>query len=157
MVSVIRKKAKVKYKYAVIMLLRRQNHLTREVLAEALCSDSSCDFWTEVKRFEGWSTKGTSGVIDGTSGSVYIADLWAGKFEALLNTKNPEGRERLLGQISTALNPSTLGNLCVTDVQVTTAVRKLKRVKSDGHQLLSNNVINAPSFSLSWPTCLPQF
>ena len=111
-----------------------------------------------MKRFEGWSTKGTSGVIDGTSGSVYIADLWAGKFEALLNTKNPEGRERLLGQISTALNHSTLGNLCVTDVQVTTAVRKLKRAKFDGHQLLPDNVINAPSsFSWSWHTCLPRF
>ena len=156
--SVIRKKAKAKYKYAVTRLLRCQNHLTREVLAEALCSDSSRDFWTEVKRFEGHSTRGTSGVIDGTSGSVYIADLWAGKFEALLNTKNPEGREKLLGQISTALNPSTLGNLCVTDVQLTTAVRKLKCAKSDGHQLLSNNVINAPSsFSWPWPTCLPRF
>ena len=126
-------------------LRRRQNHLRREVLAKALCSDSSRDFWTEVKRFEGRSTRGTSGVIDGTSGSASIADLWAGKFEALLNTKNPEGRERLLGQISTALNPSILGNLCVTDVQVTTAVRKLKRAKSDGRQLLSDNVINAPS------------
>ena len=111
-----------------------------------------------MKRFEGHSTRGTSGVIDGTNGSVYIADLWAGKFEALLNTKNPEGREGLLGQISTALNPSTLGNLCVTDVQVTTAVRKLKCAKSDGHQLLSNNVINAPSsFSWPWPTCLLRF
>ena len=37
--------------------------------------------------------------IDGTSGSASIADLWAGKFEALLNAKNPEGRKRLLGQI----------------------------------------------------------
>ena len=133
------------YKYAVRRLHRRQNHLRREVLAKALCSDSSRDFWTEVKRFEGRSTRGTSGVIDGTSGSASIADLWAGKFEALLNTKNPEGRERLLGQISTALNPSILGNLCVTDVQVMTAVRKLKRAKSDGRQLLSDNVINAPS------------
>ena len=44
MVSVIHKKAKTKYKYAVRRLLRRQNHLTREVLAEALCSDSSRDF-----------------------------------------------------------------------------------------------------------------
>ena len=52
-----------------------------------------------MKRFEGHSTRGTSGVIDGTNGSVYIADLWAWKFEALLNTKNPEGREGLLGQI----------------------------------------------------------
>ena len=99
----------------------------------------------EVKRFEGRSNRGTSGVIDGTSGSASIADLWAGKFEALLNATNREGRERLLGQISTALNPSTLGNLCVTDVQVSTAVRKLKRAKSDGRQLLSDNVINAPS------------
>ena len=144
-VSVIHKKAKAKYKYAVRRLHRRQNHLRREVLAKALCSDSSRDFWTEVKRFEGRSTRGTSGVIDGTSGSASIADLWAGKFEALLNTKNPEGRERLWGQISTALNPSILGNLCVTDVQVMTAVRKLKRAKSDGRQLLSDNVINAPS------------
>ena len=98
-----------------------------------------------MKRFEGRSNRGTSGVIDGTSGSASIADLWAGKFESLLNTKNLEGRERLLGQISTALDPSILGNLCVTDVQVTTAVRKLKRAKSDGRQLLSDNVINAPS------------
>ena len=52
--------------------------------------------------------------------------------------KNLEGRERLLGQTSTALNPSTLGNLCVTDVQVPTAVRKLKCAKSDGRQLLSD-------------------
>ena len=121
-VSVIRKKAKAKYKYPARRLLRRQNNLIkkREVLAEALCSDSSrdfwteealCsdssrDFWTEVNHFEGRSTRGTSGIIDGTSGSASIADLWAGKFEALLNTKNPEGREILLGQISTALNPS---------------------------------------------------
>ena len=67
MVSVICKKAKAKYKYAVRKLLRHQNHLRREVLAEALCSDSSRDFWTEVKRFERWSTRGTSDVIDGTS------------------------------------------------------------------------------------------
>ena len=73
-------------------LLRCQNHLRREVLAEVLCSDPSLDFWTEVKRFEGRSTRGTSGVIDGTSGSASIADLWAGKFEALLNTKNSERR-----------------------------------------------------------------
>ena len=91
MVSVIRKKAKAKYKYAVRRLLRRQNHLRREELAEALCSDSSRDFWTEVKCFERWSTRGTSGVIDGTSGSASIADLWAGKFEVLLNAKK-EGR-----------------------------------------------------------------
>ena len=74
-VSVIRKKAKAKYKYAVRRLLRRQNHLRREALAEALCFDSSRDFWTEVKHFEGRSTRGTSGVIDGTSGSASIADL----------------------------------------------------------------------------------
>ena len=44
MVFVICKKAKAKYKYAVRKLPRRQNHLRREVLAEALCSDSSRDF-----------------------------------------------------------------------------------------------------------------
>ena len=54
-----------------------------------------------------------------------------------------------MGQISTALNPSTVWNFCVTDVQVTSAVRKLKRAKSDGRQLLSDNVINAPSFFLA--------
>ena len=83
-VSVIRKKAKAKYKYPARRLLRCQNHLIkkREVLAEALCSDSSRDFWTEVNCFERWSTRGTSGVVDGTSRSASIADLWAGKFEA---------------------------------------------------------------------------
>ena len=45
-----------------------------------------------LKCSEGRSTKRTSGVIDGTSGSASIADLWAGKFEALLNTKNSERR-----------------------------------------------------------------
>ena len=104
-----------------------------------------------MKRFEGCSTKGTYGVIDGTSGSASIADFWAGKFEALLNAKNPEGKERLLGQISTALNPSTLRNLCVTDVQVTAAVRKLKHSKSDGRQLL---FINAPSLFFVALACL---
>ena len=98
MVSVIHKKAKAKYKYPARRLLRHQNHLIkkREVLVEALCSnssrdfwteealcsDSSHDFWTEVNCFERWSTRGTSGVIDGTSRSASIADLWAGKFEA---------------------------------------------------------------------------
>ena len=62
-----------------------------------------------------------------------------------MNTKNPEGREKLLGQISSALNPSILGYLCVTVAQVTTAVRKLKRAKSDGRQLLSDSVFHAPS------------
>ena len=37
----------------------------------------------------------------------------------------------------------------MTDVQVTTAVRKLKCAKSDGCQLLSDNVINAPSLFFS--------
>ena len=58
----------------------------------------------------------------------------------ILRTRK-EGR----GFCSTALNPSILGNLCVTDAQLTTAVKKLKRAKSDGRQLLSDNVINAPS------------
>ena len=52
-VSVIHKKAKAKYKYAARRLLRCQNYLRREVLADALCFDFSRDFWTEVKHFEG--------------------------------------------------------------------------------------------------------
>ena len=120
-------------------------HLRREVLAEAFCSDSSRDFWAEVRHSDGRSVRGVSGVIDGVCGSASIANLWAGKFDGLLNTNNSEGRERLSGQISAGLNTDILGSLRVTDVQVITAVRKLKRAKSDGRQLLSDNAINAPS------------
>ena len=98
-------------------LLQALCNLSLAFLADFTPSDS-----TALIRFIAFSRK------------LHSAFPWAGKFEVLLNTKNPEGREILLGQISTALNSSILGNLCVTDVRVTTAVRKLK---FDGCQLLS--------------------
>ena len=55
-------------------------------MAEALLDDPNCNFWPEVRQFNGNHKSAPTPVIDGVSGSDNITNIWYRKFKQLYNS-----------------------------------------------------------------------
>ena len=99
----IKKLCKRRYKYEVLRLIRKQQHLLRQKLARSFSSKKSRDFWATVRSVNG--SKSNSNhvpVVDGVCGDDNIANLFASKLHSLLNMHG--------GTTTEALN--NLGSFC---------------------------------------------
>ena len=71
-----KKLAHKRYKYAVCRVGKREEHLKSTRMAEALLDDPNCNFWPEVRQFNGNHKSAPTPVIDGVSGSDNITNIW---------------------------------------------------------------------------------
>ena len=81
--SAKKKHAHRRYKYAVRRVRRKEEHLKRTRMTEALLNDPNSNFWSEVysvRRFSKNHTSAPAPVIDGVSGSDNTANLWCNSF-----------------------------------------------------------------------------
>lgn len=140
----LKKLAHRRYKYAVRRVRRRQEHLKRTRLAEALLNDPNRKFWSEVRRFSGNNKLATAPVIDGVSGPENIANLWSNNFKRIYNTAEGSDSTDLLSSLDSDLSSVELDQISVSAETICDAIGKLKRGKIDGCTLVSDHVIEAP-------------
>ncbi len=100
----IKRKSKLRYKYEVRRLKRRQLFIRRRKMASAFASSSSRDFWSEVKRINRKPGGHVSvSTIDGVSGDSNISELWSNKLQLLLNSRDTRSRDDLLDAVNQLL------------------------------------------------------
>ena len=135
----IKRKTKLRFKYAVRRIIRQQHYIKRTQLANSFNRKQTKDFWASVKRQTRRNVLSSTNVIDGVSGNNYIAEFWASKLSYLLNTHSYSCDE-LGNLINASVSPSTLFDLCVTAGDVGRALVKLKLGKSDCDFLSSDHL-----------------
>lgn len=140
----LRKHAKSRYKYAARRLIRNQDQLRRKSMAEALLRDSSRDFWQEVGQCKR-SKQSPASYVDGVHGDVNIANLWVSRFKDLFSSSDPHAHDQLADMIAELkITSSDLDVVKVSPDIVYNSIKKLKKGKSDGGNLMSDHLISAP-------------
>ena len=84
----IKKKSKSRYKYEVRRLRRREQFIRREKLVAAFASRNKSNFWKEVKKVRGGKHPSTTHVIDGSSDTSEISEIFKNKLASTLNKHN---------------------------------------------------------------------
>ena len=148
-VSEIRRITRAQYKRMARWVLRNQDELSAERMAEALDQNRSRDLWAEVRRVQGKSHT-QSRMVDEVEGESEVCDLFKEKYESLYNSVSYDENEMkmFIQQVSAGVSRCKLNICCnhhtmyVSDVR--NAVRKLKCGKSDVNPMLSSdNFIHA--------------
>ena len=125
-------------------LIRNQDLLRQKRMGEAMVSDSSRDFWHEVNRCK-IRRQTPAACVDGVHGEDRIAELSTSKFRDLFTSTDPHATEHLAEKLS-ALDITSY-NLEVLEISpgtVLDSIKKLRRGKSDGGDLLSDHLILLP-------------
>ena len=95
------------FKYEVRRLRRREKHIQRSKLAEAMSSNDVNNFWSQVRRINSSKSSSSLSAVDSVSGAPCIANVFSEKLESLLNSCSTSAREEL---------PSSL-DVCDNDLQ----------------------------------------
>ena len=113
-------------------------------MAEATVSDSSRDFWYEVNCCK--IRKQTPAIcVDGVLGDDRIVELWAPKFRDLFTSTDPHAHKHLAEKLSVLdITAHDLETLEIFSGAVMDSIKKLKRGKVDGGDLLSDHLIFSP-------------
>ena len=72
----IKRKTKLRFKYAVRRIIRQQHYIKRTQLANSFNRKQTKDFWASVKRQTRRNVLSSTNVIDGVSGNNYIAEYF---------------------------------------------------------------------------------
>ena len=115
------------------------------MMADALHSGESRDYWTEVQRMQR-KYKPPATEIDGEAGEEAICNMFAGKYEDLYNSVpfEQDQMEEVLQELNAQVRTCCMQGECYSDhnvsvMEVHKAIRSLKRGKSDTHELLSSD------------------
>jgi hypothetical protein len=73
------RRTRTAYHYAIRKVKRDEDNIINERLADSILSNSTRDFWSEIKRIRS-NRSGTSRTVDGQTESITIAKLFAVKF-----------------------------------------------------------------------------
>ena len=110
-------------------------------MAEAMVSDSSRDLWHKVNHCK-IRKKTTATCVDGVLGDDRIAKLWASQFRDLFTSEHLAGKFSALSVLDITFYD--LEELEIIPGPVLGSIKKLKRGKSDGGDLLSDHLIFSP-------------
>ena len=155
MVSDLMRKSKTEYKRVSKWVIRNQDKLQSNKMAEALLGNRNREFWDEVKKKQskGWAVPAS---VEGVQGDEAICDVFANKYDALYNSVAFDTNEMndLLHKIDVLIDSKCSGVsetenvcysshlICVNDV--VRAVKKIKRGKSDANvDVCSDHIVNA--------------
>ena len=150
----VRKKTKTEYKRAAKWVVRNQNLLSAERMAERLASEHQQDFWEEVRRTRG-SARDCPNVVDDAVGAEQVCEAFAAKYKELYCSvpyEEVEMRE-LASEIEAKIMSHCAHDRCY-DVHsillgdVTQAINNLKNGKSDANQDLSSDAFKKAPLEL---------
>ena len=120
--SVIKKQAKKRYKYEVRRLKRRQQYHLRDQLARSFAMKRKDTFWSDIKRLNNSRTSQSPPLVDGLSDSSNIANNFASKYSALLNTHSSASLSSLLSSVQSSLTISCLNDVIILKDHVAEAI-----------------------------------
>ena len=141
---------KAEYKRLSKWVIRNQDKLQSEKMADALSNSSCRDFWDEVQRKKhGGRTVPAS--IEGVHGDAGICDMFAKKYDDLYNSVpfNVDEMDELCNHIDSLIDSKCRSNMCYSDHNVCVpdvikAVRQLKRGKGEAYEgVSSDHIVNA--------------
>ena len=142
----IKKNSKRRFKYEVLRLRRRRNHIQHENLATAISYSNPQEFWKQVKKLSKPSSgaMSSSSIIDGCNNDIEISNIFASKLESLLNSvPDTTSRTSLQHRVKESITSSALSSVFITQEIVYDAISQLKSNKNDGSVLSSNHIIYA--------------
>ena len=113
----IKRKTKLRFKYAVRSIKRRQDHIKRAQLADSLHHRDSRVFWSRVRQISKPKTSKVSSVVDGVCGDDNISELWASKLKYLLNSNSSSSGDLSL-TVHSKISSTSLSELSVSDLDV---------------------------------------
>ena len=141
----LRKKTKAEYKRASKWVVRNQDKLAAERMAERIANGQHQDFWDEVRRTRG-SSRDSPTVVDDAVGSEEVCEAFAAKYDELYSSVPYEEEEmrELQSQIDDGVTSCCASSLCYDEhsillEDVTQAINKLKSGKSDANPGLSSD------------------
>ena len=138
------KRVKRQYHNAVRELRREEDQLRKQRMLEQVASNQTRDLWSEMRKLSP-SANHTTEIIDGVTDPKQISDVFAAKYETLLNSV-PSSNLRL-GQLCDTLHYQILQekDVIIDANDIIEACKRLKQDKHDGHQeVWSNMVSHAP-------------
>ena len=144
----IKKASKSRFKYEVRRLRRRQCHIRRENLADALVHSHPQEFWRQVKKItkssKGVCSSSLSNTVDGSCDHGEIANIFSCNIKSILNSSpDQQSRSNLHNQMNKSISPSDLSSMLITQETVLDAISQLKPGKNDGSDFMSNHFIHA--------------
>ena len=140
----IRRRTRAKYKHIVRMLKREQNNFVSSKMGQSLQANNKRPFWNEVKRMHGKSSTVVNN-MDSASGPSNICNLFASTYKELYNCVSYDSNkmhvfmsdiEQLV--INKCGSSTCINAHCINANDVSNAISKLKKGKSDG----TNNLIS---------------
>ena len=144
-VAEMRRMSRARYHKAVREILRKNDVLKMERMADAISNNKSRDLWKEVKKIKGRNCN-IAGSIDGITDKEDIASIFGGKYKALYNSVPYDIDE--LNTIQSVIDEriDNCDKCFVVSVEMMCkAVRYLKSGKSGGIEgIKSEHFIHAP-------------
>ena len=135
------------FKYKVRRLKRREKHIRRKKLADALSSRDSNAFWSQVRQINSNKSPSSSPVVDSVCGADNTSNLFSAKLQSLLNCRSTTTPDELLSSLKIA--DDEISSFSFSEECVTSALSHLKPGKCDGSPLSSNYFIEASSLLVS--------
>ena len=93
-------------------------------------------FWSDINS----RTSQSSPLVDGHSDSSNIANNFASKYSALLNTHSSASLSSLLSSVQSSLTTSCLNDVTILEDHVAEAIAQLKSNKSDASGVMSEHI-----------------
>ena len=140
--SLIRKKAKSRYKYAVRTLKCQKDRILSMKISFALTGGRNRDFWQEIKRLKHSKTTkpSQSSIVDEFTNTQDIANNFRCKLSNVLNFAEKDVVSFFFLQDNSCTN-----RLFFDPITVMKALEKLRHNEQDDSQLSSNHLLLAAS------------
>lgn len=145
-VAEIHRISRAQYHQAVRFVVKNNNIIRSQKMAEAIADNRTRDLFKEAKKIKG-RCKFNPSNIDGASGDDDISSLFCNKYSNLYNSVPYDDNEmqNISAEINCRLSNSESYVLSVNDV--IKAVDKLKLGKSDGEEgLNSDHIVHGPHY-----------
>ena len=145
----MRRRSRLNYHKAVKYVKKNQDKLRSESMAKCMLNNDNRSFWKEVRQIRGCNKAvRVPPDVDNVSGDEAVADMFAKKFENILNSVGYDTVEaqRCMDQCGMrikSLSSHDIGNVVMKEYDTRRLIDKLKHGKHDGNAgLYSDHLIN---------------
>jgi len=135
------RRARASYHYAIRQVKKDRDLIVRNRIADALVTDPSRNFWTEVKKIRG-NKAGVAKIVDGCTSDSSIAQLFAEKYRGLYSSVpfDAGDMQKILAELDAAISDGKSGSVVIVNSHdVMSAISNLNPHKNDGSCGLSTN------------------
>ena len=142
-----RRKYRLKYHQTVKMVKKRENVIRCEKMAHSIIADNGRHFWREARAMRGKGCRKLPQSVDNQNGGKAVANLFADKFCNIFNSIGYDKNEmdNIMADCNELLMQSSekdISKCLVTELEIVTIIKNLKKGKSDGNiGLFSDHII----------------